>query len=220
MMGFSKPSILPLICIVVSLVLVLLTFFLPWYSTGITGGDVEMNANIYLDRSEMKFLGQTVKSSNEGVDFIQNTMYLTIITFIVCIIALIGTMGFVIKSGFSDKMKKIGIAFGIITCIFAVITIIYYMSETINVISESSSTYFAISGQENIFTDIGFWWSEDIGGAHISAGPGFSWYFMIFSGILAFVSSVILIIKKEPKQTTPLSPSMESQAPPVSPPMQ
>ena len=191
-----KKGVYCLIGIVVALVLILLSIFLPWYGTSVTGGGAEMSANIYLDKTETdsSFMGKTTMS-NEGVDYIQNTMYLTIITLIICIIALIGILGFAFNFGNPVTMKKMGAILGIITFIFAMITIIYFMNSSTNLISESGSAYSAISGQE--VPDIGFWYSDTIDGASISAGPGLSWYFMLIGGIIALGSAIKLLLKKE-----------------------
>ena len=185
-----------LIGIIVALVLILLSIFLPWYSTNVTGGGAEMSANIYLDKTEMdsSLMGKTTMS-NEGVDYIQNTMYLTIITSVVCIIALIGILGFAFNFGNPVTMKKMGAALGIITFIFALITIIYFMTVSTNYISESGLAYSAISGED--VPEIGFWYSDTINGASISAGPGFSWYFMLIGGMIALGSAIKLFLKKE-----------------------
>jgi hypothetical protein len=197
-----KKGIGCLIGIIVALVLILLSIFLPWYSTNVTGGGAEMSANIYLDKTEMdSFLGKTTLS-NEGVDYIQNTMYLTIITLIICIIALIGILGFVFNFGNHETMKKIGTGLGIVTFIFALITIFYFMIASTNIISESASIYFEITGQD--VPDIGFWYSDTINGASISSGPSFSWYFMLIGGIMALGSAIMLLLKKE-KVKVPVS---------------
>jgi hypothetical protein len=191
-----KKGICGLIGIIVALVLILLSIFLPWYSINIAGGGVEIPITVYLDKTEsIGIFGVKITTTNQGIDYIQHTMYLTIITLIICIIALIGILGYVVNFGYPEVMKKIGASLGIITFIFALITIIYFMVASTNIISESGSTYSSITGQD--VPSIGFWYSDTAHGVSLSAGPGFSWYFMLIGGIIALVSAIKLLLKKE-----------------------
>jgi len=67
--------------IIVALVLIILSIFLPWYSISISGGGAEIPITVYLDKTEsIGIFGVKITTTNQGIDYIQNTMYLTIIT--------------------------------------------------------------------------------------------------------------------------------------------
>ena len=132
-------------------------------------------------------------------------MYLTIITFIIAVLAIIGIFGFSYSLGKSNIMLKIGMISGVITFIFTIITVLYFMIESVNQMQEARSSYFLISGAEDTLPEIGFWWNTNINGANISAGPGYSWYLMIIAGIIVLISSIILYKNKKAEvySTTP-----------------
>ena len=187
-----KKDMLAFIGMIIGLIIILATFFLPWYSTQVSGGGQEMNSDMYLDRTEMEFMGSKITQSNEGIAFLNNTLYFIILTFIMTILALIGVIGFYYNLGNRDNMRKIGVIFGITTFIIAISSIFYFMIVALNQMQEARSMYFSTSGAEDTLPDISFWWSTEINGTQLSAGPGYAWYFMIIAGIIVLISAVLL----------------------------
>ena len=202
----------------VGLVIILTTFFLPWYGTSVVADDHEMNANLFLDHSEMTFLGQTISQSNEDVDYLNNTFYLTIIIFIIVIFSLVSLICYFRGFGNKNLMLKISLVFGISTFILLIVTAYYFMVETVNQIQDSKSAYFSISGSQDTLQDIGFWWNTNLNGAKLSAGPGYSWYLVIAVAVIFLIALIMLFVKQ--KQPIVLSSNMQQQSPPLNPPAQ
>jgi len=100
-------NVLTSVCIIIGVVIILISFFLPWYNTKVVSGGVELGSSLYLDRGEMDIIGgQKIIQSNQGVDFLNNTLYLTIATFILSVLALIGVIGFFYNLSNRNIMKK------------------------------------------------------------------------------------------------------------------
>lgn len=122
-----------------------------------------------------------------------NTRYLTISLIITSILSLIGILGFIVRK--ANKMRKIGIIFGIITFILVII-VVFYFTISINNKSEDQNFSSYIQGlPDNTQGDIqtfggDFWGSINILGTNMSWGPGIAWYLMIIAGIFGILSSV------------------------------
>jgi len=207
-------KIVGLVGIVITLVLILVAFFMPWYSysmkgeSSLPGGSLDMNYNFYLTKAETKgsFYGEEIditgNYSNSSLSSLKsvfdNTMYLNIIALIFSVIALVGFLGFSFNFGNPETMKKIGVIFGFLTLIFALIAPIYFMNGYGDLVEESYSAYISAGGLESEF-DFGFWFSYSEGGSEMSMGPGIAWYIMFIAGIIALISSIMLILNKKEK---------------------
>ncbi len=94
--------------------------------------------------------------------------------------------------GKPGMMSKFGGIFGILTFILAIIAVLYFMT--------------ALPGAANLQSsegeDIGFWYSESQSfegyEMSISAGPGFSWYLLLISGIIDLIGAIPLFNKQQP----------------------
>ena len=132
---------------------------------------------------------------NSIINVFRNLFLISIFTLILAILAII----FVIISVFTVQHSKafsiMGGVFGIILFILALFSVIYFMSSWTSLqndlIQQSSSTF-----DENI----GFWYTKSEGGSKISMGPGYGWYLMIISAIIAVIASIFAFLK--PKNRT------------------
>jgi len=73
------------------------------------------------------------------------------------------------------------------------------MIGALNQMQETRDMYFSFSGAEDTLPDIGFWWSTNVNGAQLSAGPGFAWYLMIIAGIIVLISAILLYKYRVPQ---------------------
>jgi len=207
-----KKGIMALIGMIVSLVFIIVAFFGPWYTMNMksstVGATMDYNVGIYLRTMDVNgnFMGQDVSMSMSYADaasqaqtsgvnadsfkIIDYMMYLTVGTLVTAILALIGMLGFVFNFGNANRMRMLGIVFGIITFILAIAAPLYFMNT-----SFTQGNY-------------GFWFSQTISGVSLSAGPGFAWYLMIVAAIIALIASVAMLLKKSaPETVTPTPPA-------------
>lgn len=207
-----KKGIIALIGMIVALVFVLVAFFGPWYTmnvkSSVSGAEMDYNVGMYLTKMEMKgnVMGQDSSMSISYADaksqavaagvntdsfkIIDYTMYLTIGAIITAILALIGILGFVFNFGNANKMRMLGVIFGIIAFILAIAAPLYFMTT-----SFTQGNY-------------GFWFSQTITGVDISGGPGFAWYLMIVAAIIALIASIAMLLKKSvPEAAIPMPPT-------------
>ena len=210
-------KIIGLVGIIIALVLVIIAFFTPWYSTSMKiesnfpeeSGDV--NHNIYLTKTETKgsMFGDKVDETQSFSDYgnfpgksvFDNTFYLTIIAIIFSVIAFVGFLGFSFNFSNPETMKKIGVIFGILVIVIAFITPIYFMGGPEESAKASYEAYTSMTGGPVDF-EYSFWFSLSEGGAEVNGGPGIAWYLMIVAGIIALISSVI-ILKKDKETILP-----------------
>lgn len=184
---------------IVTLTFIIIAFFGPWYNmdveSSIPGTEMAYSVGMYLTKMEMKGTimtkdismsisyadakdqAQTAGINTDSFKIIDYVNYLMIGMIITAILALAGMSGYVFNFGKANTMKMIGFTFGFITFILAMIAPIYFMN--------------------NSFTqgNYGFWFSQTIVGIKMSAGPGFAWYLMIVAAIIAFISSVAMLLK-------------------------
>jgi len=243
-----KKGIASLVCIIIGLIIIIVSFFGPWYSThmrysyesyGGYGGfgsnyssNTEYYQNFYLTKIEMQgtMMGQDMsqsfsydymkeqmesssQSTNSGLyNIFGNTMYIVIGVLITSIIALIGIAGFTLNIGNYNTMRKIGLIFGIITFILAILSIGYFWMAWNNQMQESISNYSSYGGSYDTpdFT-YGFWFNQSQAGNQMSMGPGFAWYIMIIGGFLSLIST-ILIIKKPKQNISDIKSNLETQS--------
>ena len=202
-----KKDMLSLIGMFIGLVLILVALFGPWYSMNIEHSETETdyNQDAYLTKMETKgkLFGYDITNSSsyadagnfEGKHIFDNTLYLTIVTLVASILALIGLLGVMFHFGKSNMMRKLCAIFGVITFVLAVVSSIYFMNEFSNQAEETASAYSDLSGED--MPDIGFWFSKSGEESEISMGPGYSWYLMIVAGIITLLSPVILLKKNK-----------------------
>ncbi|MCK4365946.1 MAG: hypothetical protein KAW45_07835 [Thermoplasmatales archaeon] len=196
-----KREMYALISMIIVLILILVSFFMPWYSSGgLISGAGMMSLDIYLDRITMKTLysGDVSMShgESEGMEYIGTVLFIAIAALITSILALIGILGIHYHFGSLKNMRRIGISFGIVTFIMAIIAIFYFMMGTINTIQTSQEIYYG-SSQTIPFggSNPSFWMNLNVEGMAISAGPGIAWYLMAIAGLITLASSG-LILKK------------------------
>jgi hypothetical protein len=202
--GIMKKGIIALIGMIVALVFIIVALVGPWYSVGIKYSGANENVDFSLTRAKGTMLGIPVDEGydSEGMDetaknVFNYSMYITIFTLIICILALIGILGFVFGFGKPDTMKKLGLVFGILTFVLALVAVLYFMTAL---------PVKTLGG--GVVDDIGFWYSKSQSGAEISMGPGFSWYLMIAAAIIALIASIAMLLKKSaPETAIPVPPT-------------
>jgi len=185
-----RSGVVALIGMVLALVFILIAFFGPWYSfsysmgilgegyadfglTGVTAKMGDETKSISYDEAESL---STAGVDTDALGVFDHTLYITILALIFCIIALIGIL--MVWSNGTKMMQNVGMIGGIITFVFMLVAVIYFMISSF------------IEG------DVGFWFSESIMGMEMSGGPGYAWYLMLVGAIIALVSSIMLFIKK------------------------
>jgi uncharacterized membrane protein required for colicin V production len=203
-----KKGMIAFIGMILTLVFLLVAFFGPWYTVGVNGSymGVTMDYSMSLSLTKMdvqgNFMGQSITKSlsyaeatesgeitgvnSESFAMIQNIMYLTIIAILCAVIAVIGMLLFIMKS--SKTMRLLGVAFGFLTFLFALIAPLYFMTASLT--SENT----------------GFWFSQTILGMDMSGQPGFAWYLMIVAAIIALIASVAMLLKKSVPEAIPEPP--------------
>jgi hypothetical protein len=203
-----KKGMIALIGMFVALVFIVVAFFGPWYTmnvnSSISGAEMDYNVGMFLTKMEMKGMGQDVSISyadaksqaaatgvnTDSFKIIDYTMYLTMGAIITAILALIGILGFVFNFGNANKMRMLGVIFGVIAFILAIAAPLYFMTT-----SFTQGNY-------------GFWFSQTITGMNVSGGPGFAWYLMIVAAIIALVASIAMLLKKSvPEAVMPVPPT-------------
>jgi hypothetical protein len=182
---------------IAGLILLVVAFMGPWYTmigSGTLG--VDYHVGFYLTRMEAKgsIAGQDISLSmgyteakenaqNIGVNtqsftIIETAMYLTLLSMVTALIAVIGMAAFVFRLGTAKIMNYIGGGFGLLTFLLALVPALYVMTTGF---AENSS---------------GFWFSQSVLGVTITGGPGYAWYLMIVVAIVALISSVAVLVKK------------------------
>jgi len=179
------------------LIFLLVAFMGPWYVMNGSGTlGMEYNVGFYLTRMEAKgsFNGQDISWSVEyaeakenaetlGVNIqsfsvIDTARMLTLFAIATALISLVGFVGFIYQLGTLRIMKYVAGIFGLLTCVLALIPVMYVMTTGF---SENSSD---------------FWFSETALGVTITGGPGYGWYLMIIVSILALICAVAILVKK------------------------
>jgi len=159
---------------IITLVLILVAFFGPWY--GGESNSVESYASLTEWTMKGGGMETTMKISEMGDDDVEgvfnNTYYMSIAALIFAILALIGTLGLFFNFGPANTMKWLAFTFGMLTFIFALIAALYFMA--------------ALPGATD--TGEGFW--------NDNTGPAYGWYLMLVAGIIGLVFSLPLL-KKE-----------------------
>jgi hypothetical protein len=188
-------------------ILIIISFIGTWYTfswkfddpTGLIGEtDVEAKLGLKEGKISGKIFGVDIPKKDTKLEYIESidgkpafdgTLYLTIIAIFTSIISILGILGTYIGSGRTNRMKKIGSIFGVITFIFLILAPIYFMTA-FNIGIMRKFTEGSVLG-----TDIGFWFNAKILGNEFSIGPGYAWYLIIFAGILALIGSIPMIKK-------------------------
>ncbi|MCX6667563.1 MAG: hypothetical protein NTV74_04910 [Euryarchaeota archaeon] len=199
-----KKGIIALIGMIVALVFIIVALIGPWYvvSTKSTLGTTEYKTDATMSLTSTTATSggvtQTVSHADTrkameaaGVDtgiydIFNIAFYLTIFALIVAILALVFMLGHVFNFGKPNMMNKLGMIFGIITFILALVAVVYFMV--------------AVPGENSTKTadgkDIGFWYSTSESGLSASVGPGYAWYLMLVASIIALIASIAMLLKK------------------------
>jgi hypothetical protein len=182
---------------IVGLVLLVIAFFGPWYTIQGSGSlGANYNVNLFLTHLEAQgtFMGNVlslsmnyaeakVNTENIGVNtnsfvVIDTAMVLTIFAMVSAVISVIGMLAFVFGKGKPGYTKYLGGGFGMLAFVLVLVPAVYFMS-----------TGFAENSN-------GFWFSESVLGLTLSGGPGYAWYLMIVTMIIALISSAAMLVKK------------------------
>jgi hypothetical protein len=229
----QQKGMISLICMIIGLVLILIAFFGPWYTISMSGAvmgyDSDSTVNFHLTdmTTHSEVMGQTVDMSQSydelrdsaedpsAYDVYGHIVYIAIIAIIFAVLGLIGMLLLFFKN--QNNMRMLGVLFGILTFILALIAVAYFM---ISPPTQTSSEY----------GDVGFWFSETLFGLNMTGGPAYGWYLMLIGGIFTLISALFIIKKPASKpipQTPPMQPpqqmppqKMPPQRPPQVPPPQ
>lgn len=207
----SNVNIMAVIAMVVVLSLVLIAFFIPWYSISMEmsmlGNKLSMNVDFYLDKidgdsnfpdmenqtvplsyADLSKQGETTETQRTFIRIFDNTKYITIGAIVTAIIALICMLGVLFHFGNSNTMRKLWAVFGIITFILALVACIYLMTELTGEMTDINDKKI----DSFWYSDSKTFWGVSMS---ISMGPGYAWYLMIAAGIIALISSIFILKK-------------------------
>ena len=211
-----KKGIISVISMIIVLVFILVAFFSPWWSGEMKSsfgfGETDYHQDMYLTKTVIDgtSMGQPIEQSINHDDFknlppmnpeadtswaedlsatFNNTQYLTIGLIITSILALIGILGCV--AGKVNRLRKVGVTFGIITFILAIFIACYFAISLNNILVEQGFTA-NLFGESQVY-DMGFWSSINTDEFTSSSGPGFAWYLIILAGITSLISSVVVL---------------------------
>jgi len=213
-------KIIGLVGIIIAMVLIFVAFFMPIYSYstsmdteelsgfGSFFEDFDVDYNMYLTKMEVKgsiwgmdMTNTTSYSDAEGQfpakSVFDNTFYLWIITLILAIVSLIGFIALYLTK--KNVMKKIALVFGILAFVFALIVPLYFMVGFNDFIDNQYESYLSMSEAEDTGFEYSFWFSASENGMEASGGPGIAWYIMFIAGIIALISSIMLMLNKKEK---------------------
>ena len=182
-----KKGMIPLVCMVLTLVLIIVAFIGPWW-----GGteedeftDMEVESNMFLTKAVSKAGGAEITIDYEDLPdsdsktVFSNTYYMVIITLVFSILAIIGILGVTFNFGPIKTMNMIGLIFCILTFILALVAALYFMVALPDATPDMD----------------GFWMD--------SAGPAYGWYLMIISFILALIASIMIFMDKSVPKAAP-----------------
>ena len=198
-----KKGIISVISIIIGLVFVLMAVSCSWYNAEVNA-EYRLHNDFYLTEivmdstmigekqsisyDEFKNLADTSWAEDLFATF-NNTQYLTIGLIITSILALIGVLGCV--AGKVNRLRKVGVTFGIITFILAIFIACYFAISLNNILVEQGFTA-NLFGESQVY-DMGFWSSINTDEFTSSSGPGFAWYLIILAGITSLISSVVVL---------------------------
>jgi magnesium-transporting ATPase (P-type) len=173
-----RKGTIALIGMILTLVFIIIGFIGPWYILSMNSVYGNVEASIGLTSMQVKVNGVNIPyeqfSGDKGP--IDTTMYITIGALVMAILSLIGILDFSLNFGNPKTMKMVGLIFGILCFIMALIAPVYFMT----------------SFNSESFGNVGFW--------NQYGGPGYAWYLMIVTAIIALVVSIMLMIYKEKKE--------------------
>ena len=194
---FMRKGIVACGGMIVGLVLLITSFFGPWYminATGMLGADysmglfltrLEVQGNLggqdvllSMEYAEAKAKMQSTDVNVESFTTINTAMYLTLLAMVTALIVIICMVVYVFNKGKLKTMKLMSGLFGILTFLLALLPALYFMSTGF---VENSS---------------GFWFSQSALGMRLSGGPGYAWYLMIVVAFIAVISAVAILLKK------------------------
>jgi len=204
-----KKGIVSVISIIIGLVFVLMAVFCSWYNAEVNA-EYRLHNDFYLTEivTDSTMIGEKQSISYDefknlppmdpGADTswaedlsatFNNTQYLTIGLIITSILALIGVLGYVARK--VNRLRKVGVTFGIITFILAIFIACYFAISLNNILAEQEFTA-NLFGESQVY-DMGFWSSINTDEFTASSGPGFAWYLIILAGITSLISSVVVL---------------------------
>jgi len=190
---------------IVGLVFIVVALLGPWYlvnGSGVLGTDYSVNMFLTHMEAQGTLMGQTISFSmryadavnnaeSAGIDagsftVVNNAMYLTVAACITAVIAVIGMAAFVLQKETQRSMKYLGGGFGMLTFLLTLLPALYFMM-----------TGFSTN-------NAGFWFSASELGWTITGGPGYAWYLMIVTAIIAVIASLAILLKKQVPEATPV----------------
>lgn len=217
----QRKALIGMILVLVALIMVGISFVMPWYSFSAeissTGVSSEISADYYLDHAEMEALGETESmdyedmEDSETLDVFNTTRIMVILGIVGCIIGLIGAaMVMMEKMG-----NKLGAVLVLIALILALLAPIYIMFALPAAFKNEMGDVEEVEGLSSGMGD-SFFGSEssstDLGGG-ISMSTEFSWgggtgWFMALIGFILLIVALIMVLKAE------TAPAAQSQPEP------
>ena len=119
---------------VLAIIILLAGVFGPWYTLSVESS-LFGNGSINIGLLETTFSGEndlidfagSVSIDRGGTD---NALYIALITIVLAVVTLLGILGTMLGFGEKETMQKIGEICGFLTFITAIVTIIYYITNT------------------------------------------------------------------------------------------
>ncbi len=122
------------------------------------------------------------------------TLYIIIFTFIFSIGALISAIVSLFDFNKYEFLIFLNKVFISLTSCLAIGAIFYFMFAWNSMIQCGISMFLSLFGPRPILlqhTDMSFWYGFNLGGSHISMGPGYAWEMVIIAAIFMFIAAVL-----------------------------
>ena len=172
----------------------------------------------YIKDVSEKTDSETAPQFEKMMNLFDVIFYIMLACIVMSIIALIFSLGVLVPGKNFLKFKRLGMIFGIIVFILALISSFYFMIEWTNIINESETTELGMTNSSLFPQDLkidGFWFSYSEGNFEYSIGPGYAWYLIIITGVISLISSIMLYLTRDPVLSQFVQPRYPSAYPPV-----
>ena len=175
--------------------------FLGYYEeTSIDYSDLKNQLSFYKSQSDLKTM--------DSVFFIFDlSFYLCILLFILILSALFCSIFLFFKIGDKIFIRNIAALLGFSAFILAIILILFFMVSWINILQDLPNLY-GMSSIQGESRNPFFWYSlgssssSSLGTTeyNVSVGPGYSWYFILISGIISLITCIFIFRKIKPEK--------------------
>ena len=220
-----------MILVLVALIMVGISFVMPWYSLtaeiSSTVVSSSMDTDYYLDHAEMEAMGETqtidyedTEGDSKALDVFNTTKLMVILGIVGCIIGLIGA-AMVMVGKMSNKLGTILVLIALILTVLAPIYMMFALPAAFDEDMGDTGGEGAASGMGESF--FGSEKSEtDLGSAgsmttEYTWGGGTGWI-MAFIAFILLIVALIMVVKSTTPEPAPMAPAQPAPQPAYQPP--